>query len=552
MNYLIAFYLEFFVVTLLMPFAIKAAYRMGIVDLPGYRKVHSNPIPRIGGVVIAISVLLVFCFISSKSLFLYVFMVSGSLIVIAGLIDDCVCLNYRYKFIAQAVASCFFVVASGMHIPFLETLFGFEGPLSVYADIFITSVFIIGAINIINLSDGLDALASGLAIISFFVIIFIAYESQRSDILSIAILMISSMLAFMRFNVFPAQIFMGDTGSQFIGFTLGACIVVLSCTNNFTVLNIGIIPFLLGIPFLDTLNVIYLRLLERKNPFLPDKNHIHHKLVAMHLTQYQAVGCMYVAHFVLLGFGLAMRGLEPLFIIFIYILFAFLSLFGLNRINFSGVLNFFSKIHHLSVFQIRIGQSSITLSRYSISRFFWHLFFAFLSCYYVFFSATMTTIDVSLLSVFVVVLLLSLFLCIVCKYDYIVFYKIMFYFFNMVILIYSNDHYLFEMNNGLISISLIDVFIISIFFLYFVCISLTSEKVPVNSIDFLMLIGLFLLIFVSAYESSMLYFLQMLLRFVLMSFFINLIFSRFERNMKYVTVLMIYLFFVFIVKAIAA
>jgi UDP-GlcNAc:undecaprenyl-phosphate GlcNAc-1-phosphate transferase len=549
MNYLIAFYIEFFVVTLLMPFAIRAAHRMGIVDCPDYRKVHSDPIPRIGGMVIALSVLVVFYLISTSCLFLNVFVISGSIILIAGLIDDCICLNYRYKFIAQIAASFFYVIASGMRIPFLSSLFGFNGPISIYADIIVTSIFIIGTINIINLSDGLDALASGLAIISFIVIAYVAYDSKQSNILGIAILMIGSILAFMRFNVFPAKIFMGDTGSQFIGFVLGSSIVLLSYEKNFTILNVGVIPYLLGIPLLDTLNVIYLRIRNKKNPFLPDKNHIHHKLISLNIPQYQAVVCIYVAHFLLLVFGIAIRGLSPVLLFVFYTLIAILFLFAFNKSRFLSVLNFFSRFHKFSVFHIKIGNSSIAFSRHAVSRFFWNLFFVCLSCYYVFFSLTISSIDVSLLTLFMVILLLSLFLCFVFKYDYVVFYKIIFYFFNIVILLYSKDHYIFTMNNGLVAIGLIDLFLVSIFFLYFICISLTAEKVPVNSIDFLMLMGIFLLIFVSTYESSLMYYLRIVIRFVLISFFINLIFSRFRRNMKYISFLIVYLFVVFVFKS---
>ena len=549
MNYLIAFYIEFFIVTLLMPFAIKAAYRMGIVDFPNYRKVHSDPIPRIGGMVIALSVLIVFYFISTSSSFLYIFMISGSIILIAGFLDDCICLNYKYKFIAQIVASCFFVFASGMRIPLLYALFGFESQISIYADIIITSIFIIGTINIINLSDGLDALASGLSIITFVVLAFVAYDSNQSSVLGISILMIGSILAFMRFNVFPATIFMGDTGSQFIGFVLGSCIIVLSYQNNFTILNVGVVPYLLGIPLLDSLNVIYLRIRNKKNPFLPDKNHIHHKLISLNIPQYKAVVCIYVAHFFLLSMGLAIRSWSPVALFSIYIILVLLFLFGINKIYSFNVFPFFRKFYRLSVFQLRIGTSSIIFSRNSVSKFFWHLFFLCLSCYYIFFSLTISDIDISLFSLFVIVLLVSSILCFVLKYGYIIFYKIIFYFFNIVILIYASDHFLFTMDNGLVVIGLIDLFLASIFFLYFICISLTVEKVPVNSIDFLMLIGIFLLFLVSTYESNLMYYLRILVRFVLMSFFINLIFSRFERNLKYVSVLMVYLFAVFVFKA---
>ncbi len=519
---------------------------MGIVDAPGYRKIHSRPIPRIGGVVISLSVLLLFYLFSEESLFFYGFICSGSIILLFGFLDDCYSINYKYKFLSQLVASILFINVSGNYIPFVEKIFNIQ---FLYIDIILTSVFLVGTINIINLSDGLDALASGLSLLSYVFIGFMAYQNHQSHMVVISILMIASILAFMRFNVFPARIFMGDTGSQFLGFTLGICIVTLSFGKDHSALNIGLIPFLLGTPLIDTLNVIRVRASKHKNPFLPDKNHIHHKLIALGLPQYQAVVYIYLAHFFLLSLGLTLKNCDPLWLLSIYVSIV-LFVFCLRNIRIPDLFKLCLSYLNSLFFVNSYFRSSFFISRQAISKFFWNVFFVTLSLYYIYFSLVLENIGFDYFIYLFLFLLALMIPFILFDKNNISFIKTVFYFLNIILLIYSNDTIIFEFGNDLLRLSLIDLSIIVVCFLYVFCIILTSEKLPINSIDVLLILGSVFFIALSRFESNFLYYLRFTLKLILMSFFVNLIFSRFQRNVKYVTFIMFFLVLVFIFKTI--
>jgi UDP-GlcNAc:undecaprenyl-phosphate GlcNAc-1-phosphate transferase len=551
MDYIIPFYLEFFIVTLFIPFAIRFANYIGIVDHPGYRKIHSAPIPRIGGAVISISVITLFFLIGDKSSFLNAYVFSGILILIFGFIDDFITLSYRYKFLAQASSSIVFISLLKTYIPFTEVFIGHSGNYFQLFDILLTIIFIVGTINIINLVDGLDALASGLSIISIIFICYLGYYAGDANVITLSILLIGSILAFMRFNVFPATIFMGDTGSQFLGYTLGVCFVALFSSQSSNSYNLGMIPYLLGIPLIDTLNVIFVRLRGHKNPFLPDKNHIHHKLIALGFPQYKAVTCIYLFHFLILSIGLFLKPYDSQNILFGYIL-LLLSIMYILSFNFNSMS---ISLKRSSYFKFFIGKIYDVLglpfvSRRFFSRMCWLSFLFFLGIYYIYFSLTMTNISLYSWSIIVSIMIFVSLLFIVYKFNFNSFAKIVFYFFNLLILIYSNENLLFGYKDCFLCFSFIDMAIVSIFFLYLFCIILTPEKIPINSIDLLLMISAIFLILFSGYDSKIIYYFRFSMKVILVSFFVNLIFSRFSRNYKYITFLACYMFSVLVLKSI--
>jgi UDP-GlcNAc:undecaprenyl-phosphate GlcNAc-1-phosphate transferase len=550
MDYIIPFYLEFFSVTLFIPFAIRFANYIGIVDHPGYRKIHSAPIPRIGGAVISISVIILFFMIGEDSLFLYAYIFSGVIILIFGIIDDFISLSYRYKFLAQAISSIIFICLLKTYIPFTEVFIGYAEKYFYILDILLTIIFIIGTVNIINLVDGLDALASGLSIISIIFICYLGYYANNINVITLSILLIGSILAFMRFNVFPATIFMGDTGSQFLGYTLGVCLVELFSSQTSNPPNLGMIPYLLGIPLIDTINVIFVRIREHKNPFLPDKNHIHHKLIALGLPQYKAVTCIYLAHFLILSIGLFFKQYDAQLLFYIYIIFLISIIYFLGSNFHIPPIAFVKSSYFESVIKKRhdfFGFSFI--SRRFFSKIFWLSFLFFLGIYYVYFSLLITGIGLYSWSIIVSILLFTSVLSIIYKLNFNIFAKFVFYLFNLLILIYSNDNLGFGYANYFLCFSFIDLVIVSIFFLYLFCIMLTPEKIPINSIDFLLMISAIFLILFSGYESKIVYYFRFAMKVILMSFFVNLIFSRFSRNFTYILILLVYMFSVLVVKS---
>ncbi|MEG2310980.1 MAG: MraY family glycosyltransferase [Clostridia bacterium] len=297
--------ITFILCLILTPIIIKISKKLNIVDIPkDSRRVHNKPMPRIGGVAIVLSMLTIVALyyfitkdISGISLkndsrfFGYIF---GALIIFAmGLIDDIFNLRARYKFIFQLVAAIIIYICgikiSGVKIPFIYTdIINFG-----WLDFPITLLWIIGVTNAVNLIDGLDGLAAGISAISAtaLLIIFIATSASLEAII-IAAVLVGATLGFLPFNFNPAKTFMGDVGSNFLGFTL-AVISILGFAKGYTMLAI-IAPILaLGVPIFDTLFAMVRRFLKGQPMLQPDGAHIHHRLLKMGLSQKQAVLLLY-------------------------------------------------------------------------------------------------------------------------------------------------------------------------------------------------------------------------------------------------------------------
>jgi hypothetical protein len=188
------------------------------------------------------------------------------------------------------------------------------------------------------------------------------------------------------------------------------------------------------------------------------------------------------------------------------------------------------------------------ISRKSFSKICWLSFLFLLGIYYVYFSLLITDIGLYAWSIIISILLFNTLIFIVYKLNFSIFIKLIFYFFNLLILIYSNNEIIFKYENCFLSFSFIDLAIVSIFFLYLFCILLTPEKIPINSIDIILMLAAIFIILFSGYESKVIQYLRFALKVILMSFFVNLIFSRFSRNNKYISILLIYMFSILVFK----
>ena len=166
----------------------------------------------------------------------------------------------------------------------------------------LTIVLIVGVTNAINLADGLDGLAGGICLLSFCCIGYLAFLGENTVITLISLSLIGAIFGFLRFNTYPASLFMGDTGSQFLGFSLVTVSVAL--TQETTALS-PVLPIIIcGLPVLDTTMVIVNRLLGGRSPFMPDKKHFHHRLMNLGFFHSEAVFVIYViqAFFVVSAF----------------------------------------------------------------------------------------------------------------------------------------------------------------------------------------------------------------------------------------------------------
>ena len=280
----------FITIALIPPF-MRLAQRWQVVDVPDARKVHSAPIPRCGGLAMAVGALLPVLMWTQDTPFGRAMLIGSWILVIFGLIDDWKGLNYKIKFASQIAAAVVMVVYGGVEIRSLGALLPGDMLLPGYLAIPLTILVIVGVTNAINLADGLDGLAGGISLLSFICVAYLAYRTDNPSIVVGAVAISGAIFGFLRYNTHPAVVFMGDAGSQFLGFT--AISLSLHITQEQTPLSPLVPLLLLGFPVLDTLTVMLQRVAEGRSPFYPDKNHFHHKLMRLNLYQSEAVVFIY-------------------------------------------------------------------------------------------------------------------------------------------------------------------------------------------------------------------------------------------------------------------
>ena len=287
------------------PIVIKLAKKFNIVDLPNDdRRIHKKPMPRIGGIAIVLSMFLglaVYYFLTKdiegitlNGNIKFIGFLLGSLVIfLMGLIDDIINMKARYKFFFQLFAAIIIYVCgiriSGIKIPFIYTDMINFGVL----DFPITLLWIVGVTNAVNLIDGLDGLATGISAISAtaLLIIFVTTSASLEAIIITAVL-VGATLGFLPYNFNPAKTFMGDVGSNFLGFTL-AVVSILGFSKGYTMIAIIAPIIALGVPIFDTLLAMVRRFVKGEPMLKPDGAHIHHRLLKMGLSQRQAVLLLY-------------------------------------------------------------------------------------------------------------------------------------------------------------------------------------------------------------------------------------------------------------------
>lgn len=323
---LLAFAVAGIAALLVTPFVINLAFRFGAVDHPGERKVHGRTMPRLGGLVIFFSfcVSLAFTWTFRHEAFAdlwfaqgqgIAFLVALLAMVALGIWDDLKSLSAGRKFLFQLLISSA-VYAAGFRISILSNPFGTPGLELHFLEYAVTVLWLVGITNAVNLIDGLDGLASGISLIACLTIAPIALLTHDPGSAILALILAGALLGFLRYNFNPARIFLGDSGSLGLGFAL-AMLSVRSSTKASTVFALAIPLLALGLPIMDTLLSMIRRFLrtilsnnvkagslrERlKAMFVPDRSHIHHRLIARGLSHRTAVLVMYVVS-CLLGAG---------------------------------------------------------------------------------------------------------------------------------------------------------------------------------------------------------------------------------------------------------
>ena len=300
-------------------FAINLGKRLGILDRPNPRKVHSRPIPRTGGTAILIgfmlgalvSYLLLRAQESPQELPLkgFLWLILSSFLL--GFLDDKFDLNPWLKLLGQTlIASVSWIL--GLKVQFLTNFLPwFKGEfifLSPLLSFLFTTFWIIGLMNAMNLIDGLDGLLSGVTLIISLIMGFIAILMGRDLLGGFALALCGASAGFLVYNFHPARIFLGDGGSLFIGASL-AGLSIMGPLKTITLISLIPAILIFAFPITDTFLAIIRRLLKRKPVFSPDKEHIHHQLLKVGLTPVQAVIVLYAFTFLssFLGFLLSLR-----------------------------------------------------------------------------------------------------------------------------------------------------------------------------------------------------------------------------------------------------
>ena len=307
----------------LIPLLRLIAERLQIMDQPGGRKVHEHPVPRIGGIAFAVGACASIAWWGGKDAVTLSVLLGCVIIVAFGVWDDRVDLSYRSKLVGQLFAALAVVLGGEIWFTTLPFLPDVEVP--AWAGMCVTVLFLVGVSNAVNLTDGLDGLAGGLSFLTLSGIAYLAYLSNDSTVLFLTLPFRGGLLGFLRYNTYPARIFMGDGGSQLLGFIMGVLAVLLTDSSHgpFTP---SLALFLLGLPFLDTLGVMAQRLAEGRSPFVGDRAHIHHKLLHFGFTHYEAVTVIYVIQASMLSLAYVLRWQSELIILLLYLTIAGLVL----------------------------------------------------------------------------------------------------------------------------------------------------------------------------------------------------------------------------------
>ena len=278
-------------VVLIMPVVMKIAKQVNAMDIPNERKVHKEPMPRLGGLAIFLGFLLGYMLFCSQTPQMISILIGSFVLILVGMIDDINPIKPLSKFIGQTIAAIIVVYYGNIVMQDISA-YGLYMNFGIFAKP-ITIFFILGVINCLNLIDGLDGLAGGIATIFFITIsIIISIMGIYNGLdAALSLIMIGATLGFLVYNFHPAKIFMGDSGSMFLGYIIS--VISLLGFKNVTLTSFLVPILILAIPILDTLFAIIRRLLKKESFAKADKEHFHHQILKRAGNQTKTVLIIY-------------------------------------------------------------------------------------------------------------------------------------------------------------------------------------------------------------------------------------------------------------------
>ena len=291
--------IPFLFVLAITPFIKRVAKHVGAMDIPNERKVHKVPIPRLGGLGIYMGFILGYVLFGTMSLKMNAILIGSFIIIITGIVDDINPIPAKIKFLFQIIAASVVAFYGKILLSDLSA-FGFYIEFGIFSYP-ITILFIVSIINCINLIDGLDGLAAGLSSIYFITIgiVIVGWMHTFGLDAVITFVMLGSTLGFLCHNFNPAKIFMGDSGSMFLGYMIA--VIALLGFKNVTLTTLLVPICLLAIPIMDTLFAIIRRVINKKPIGEPDKKHLHHQLLNLNISHRNTVLIIYFVDILFAG-----------------------------------------------------------------------------------------------------------------------------------------------------------------------------------------------------------------------------------------------------------
>jgi UDP-GlcNAc:undecaprenyl-phosphate GlcNAc-1-phosphate transferase len=299
---------------LLTPLVIRLALYLRAVDRPGVRAVHRTPVPRIGGLAIFLSaVVMIVLVLSLNNVIgrafrdmwpqLMTLLSSAAFVFLIGLVDDLKGLPARFKFLAELAAAGALCLV-GVRINSIAITPDCIVHLGGWGCL-LTLLWVVGITNAVNLSDGLDGLAAGVSAVACGVVAVLAVHNSVAVLAVLMLALAGSLCGFLIFNFNPAKVFMGDCGSLFVGFVIAAS-SILCFAKTAALVGLTLPALALAIPIFDTLFSMMRRFLDRRSLFAPDRGHFHHRLLDLGLKQRHAVLAIYLVTLLAAGLGLFM------------------------------------------------------------------------------------------------------------------------------------------------------------------------------------------------------------------------------------------------------
>lgn len=318
----------------------KLACSVGALANPGRRHIHSGLVPKLGGLSVALGLLLAVLFSIPLSREMAAVFVSSGLVLALGAYDDVKGASWREKLAVSVIATSVLIFYGGLEVRDLGNILGFGDIRLGILSVPFTCFALFGIMNAANLVDGLNGLLCGISIITFLSFALLGYLTGNTGAALLSVSCLGAVIGFIPFNYPKAKIFLGDTGSLFIGFLMGAVSLMLIRGGA---VKTDIPPLVLLLPIFDALRVMGLRLFKGSHPFRPDRRHFHHLLMRSGISCRSAVHLMWAISAVFAVFAVISRNLSSEFTFVSELSFMFVM--GVVVMNLKSVKTVSSKVH---------------------------------------------------------------------------------------------------------------------------------------------------------------------------------------------------------------